>query len=232
MTGGSICPIASLETRFSGTACPMRFCLSRPPWKMLDDVEGRWDRRLSLMPAPRVTTHEYLRMPETVSPQELVYGLVRDAPAPSPYHQSDVGEIFVCLRAHLAQQGTGHVWVSPIDVVLDREQNLVVQPDLIVLLNERRHIVRERVWGAPDLVIEVMSPRPRIGSLEERLRWFAEYGVRECWLVRPASRQIEVIPFTDGHAAEPRVATLHESTVSAVLPELKQTPDAVLKSNW
>ena len=121
------------------------------------------------MPAPRMTTHEYLRMPETMRPQELVYGLLREAPAPSPGHQSAVGEIFISLRAHLAQRGIGHVWMSPIDVVLDREKDLVVQPDLIVVLNEHRHIVADRVWGAPDLVVEVMSPRPRIGSLDERL---------------------------------------------------------------
>jgi Uma2 family endonuclease len=182
------------------------------------------------MPAPRMTTHEYLRMPETVRPQELVYGLLREAPAPSPGHQSAVGEIFICLRTHLAQRGIGHVWMSPIDVVLDREEDLVVQPDLIVVLNERRHIVADRVWGAPDLVVEVMSPRPRIGSLDERLEWFAEYGVRECWLVRPAIRQIEVISFADGRAANRRVIERHESIASTVLPGLSDTPESMLKA--
>lgn len=171
-------------------------------------------------------------MPETVRPQELVFGLLREAPAPSPGHQSAVGEIFICLRTHLAQRGIGHVWMSPIDVVLDREQDLVVQPDLIVVLNERRHIVADRVWGAPDLVVEVMSPRPRIGSLDERLGWFAEYGVRECWLVRPAIRQVEVISFVDGRAADRRVFERHESIASTVLPGLNQTPESMLNTAW
>ncbi len=175
-----------------------------------------------------MTTHEYLRMPETLGPQELVYGLLREAAAPSPGHQSAVGEIFICLRTHLAQRGIGQVWMSPIDVVLDREKNLVVQPDLIVVLNERRHIVADRVWGAPDLVVEVMSPRPRIGSLDERLGWFAEYGVRECWLVRPAICQIEVISFADGRAANRRVFERHESIASTVLPGLRDTPESML----
>ena len=179
-----------------------------------------------------MTTHEYLRMPETLGPQELVYGLVRDAPAPSPGHQSAVGELIICLRTHLAQRNIGQVWMSPIDVVLDREQNLVVQPDLIVVLNERLHIVTDRVWGAPDLVVEVISPRPRIGSLDERLAWFAEYGVSECWLVRPAIRQIEVISFADGHAADRRIFERHESIASTVLPELQQTPESILDTAW
>jgi Uma2 family endonuclease len=175
-----------------------------------------------------MTTHEYLRTPETRLPQELVYGFVRDAPAPSAGHQSAVGDIYMCLRTHLAQAGSGHVWMSPIDVVLDREQNLVVQPDLIVVSNERRHIVADRVWGAPDLVIEVMSPRPRIGTLDERLEWFAQYGVRECWLVRSAIRQVEVIAFAAGRAADRRVFGPHEPIASTVLPGLTQTPGSIL----
>ncbi len=180
------------------------------------------------MPAPRMTTDEYLRTPETMLPQELVYGFVRDAPAPSTGHQSAVGEIFVCLRTHLAQHGSGRVWMSPIDVVLDREQNLVVQPDLIVVLNDRQHIVTDRVWGAPDLVVEVMSPRPRIGRLDERLAWFAKYGVGECWLVRPAIREIEVISFADGAAGDRRVFASQQPLASIVLPSLKATPESIL----
>ena len=180
------------------------------------------------MPAPRLTTDEYLRTAETKLPQELVYGFVRDAPAPSSGHQWAVGEIFTCLRTHLTQHGIGRVWMSPIDVVLDREQDLVVQPDLIVVLNDRQHIVDDRIWGAPDLVVEVMSPRPRIGRLDERLAWFAKYGVRECWLARPTIRQIEVISFADGAATERRVFAPQESLSSIVLPLLKTTPESIL----
>lgn len=49
--------------------------------------------------------------------------------------------------------------------------------------NQRRDIITDRFWGAPDMVLEVMSPNPRIGDVQERVEWFCEYGVRECWLV-------------------------------------------------
>jgi Uma2 family endonuclease len=85
--------------------------------------------------------------------------------------------------------------------------------------------------GRPNLAVEVMSPRLRIGTLEERLAWFAEYGVRECWLVRPVIRQIEVFSFAAGTTNRRRVDA-HEPIVSTVLPLLTHTPEAMLNPGW
>ena len=182
------------------------------------------------MPAPRLTTDEYLRTPETVLPQELVYGFVREAAAPTPRHQWAVGELFTALRAYMAERRTGRVWTSPIDVVLDRGRGLVVQPDLVVVLNERLHNVTDRVWGAPDLVIEVMSPRPRIGTLDERIAWFAAYGVRECWLVRQPACEIEVLRMEGGAVQRRTTFEPNEPIVSGVLPDLSASRDTLLGS--
>jgi Uma2 family endonuclease len=180
------------------------------------------------MPAPRLTTDEYLRTPETMLPQELVYGFVRDAPAPAPGHQWAVGAIYRHLHTHLEQTRAGRVWLSPIDVVLDRDRGLVVQPDVIVVLNERLRIVTDRVWGAPDLVVEVLSPRPRIGTLDERLAWFAESGVRECWLARQLVSEIEVVSFAARSIRARRVFGPEQRVESIVLPELALSPGHVL----
>jgi len=104
------------------------------------------------MPAPRMTIEEYFRTAEIVLPQELVYGIVRDAPAPTPGHQRAVARFLIALTDHVDRHRLGQVWLSPIDVILDPERHLVVQPDLIVLSNERLHIVSDRIRGAPDLV--------------------------------------------------------------------------------
>src|SRR5262245_39668926 len=117
------------------------------------------------MPAPRMTTDEYFRTPETLVPQELVYGILREAASPTPGHQFVVGEVFAALRDYLGRSHEGRTWMSPLDVVLDAGRHLVVQPDVIVVATERLSIVRDRVRGAPDLVIEVLSPNPRIGTL-------------------------------------------------------------------
>jgi Uma2 family endonuclease len=175
------------------------------------------------MPAPRIHTGDYLRTPETLLPQELVYGYVREAASPTPAHQRVVGGLYVCLRQHLHDTGAGEVWLSPLDVVLDVEQDLVVQPDLSVVLAEHADLVTDRIWGAPDLVIEVMSPRPRIGTIEERRAWFATYGVRECWLVHVPGSRIEVVRFTNG-ACESTMYGPTEAIRSSVLPRLALRP--------
>ena len=183
------------------------------------------------MPAPRLTVDEYLRTPETMLPQELVWGMVRDAPAPAPGHQWAVGRCFIVLTEHVQRHAAGRVWVSPIDVVLDRERDLVVQPDLIVVAEARIGIVTDRVWGPPDLVIEVLSPRPRIGTLEERIGWFAQYGVRECWLVHQDARTVEVVEFSSGIVAERRAYLSQQRLRSSVLPAFSATPAAIF-GHW
>jgi Uma2 family endonuclease len=170
------------------------------------------------MPAPRMTTDEYFRTPETLVPQELVYGLLREAASPTPGHQFVVGEIFATLRQYLAASGEGRTWMAPLDVVLDPDKHLIVQPDVIVVTTGRLSIVRDRVSGAPDLVVEVLSPNPRIGTLSERLEWFAKYGVRECWLVDHINRQIDVLEFTAGAIAGRTAYEGQESIRSIVLP--------------
>ena len=180
------------------------------------------------MPAPRMDTEEYFRTPETLLPQELVYGLVREAAAPTPGHQRIVGQMFLALSEHLRRHRAGSVWLSPIDVVLDADRHLVVQPDLIVVCNDRLRLVSDRVRGAPDLVIEVLSPRPRIGTVDERLAWFAQYGVRECWLVHQVPREVEVVRFAAGAFESRRFFEEDEPIRSAVLPGFDSSFAAIL----
>lgn len=181
------------------------------------------------MPGPRMTTDDYFRTPETVLPQELVYGVLRDAAAPTLGHQFVLGQFFMAIALHLRDHGAGAVWLSPIDVVLDPVDHLIVQPDLVTVSTERLHIVTDRVRGAPDLVLEVLSPHPRIGRLDERLSWFARHGVRECWLVHQSVREVEVIQFAH-REFESRQFFLEDETIrSTVLPDFHQSFATILR---
>lgn len=167
-----------------------------------------------------MTLSEYFATPETKTPQELIYGVLRAADAPFTSHQSAVGDFHLALAPHVRERGLGEVWLSPIDVILDadRQRPLVVQPDLLFVSNERQHIVAERIWGAPDMVLEVLSPHPRIGRLEERIEWFARYGVRECWLHQQAERQVVILCFVNGRVAQRRVFDFQTAIRSDVFP--------------
>jgi Uma2 family endonuclease len=183
----------------------------------------------------RMTLAEYFETPETVVPQELIFGVMRVAESPTTMHQEAVAAMFLALHTHLQRDGSGQVWFAPLDVVLDADRALVVQPDLLVILRDgpphrqnRPAAVLDKVYGAPDLVIEVMSPNPRIGTLAERLGWFAKYGVRECWLVHPVTYEIDVWQFADDSTHRRRPFGPDERIVSGVLPDFDQSPVRIL----
>ena len=150
---------------------------------------------------PLMTAHEYFRTPETVKPMELTFGALRVADSPSAYHQSIVIELFRALDGHVRERQLGRMWVAPLDVVLSEARAVIVQPDLFFVAHDQDGIVKERVYGAPELVIEVLSPNPRVGSIDERIGWFARFGVRECWLVHGDEIELSIL-----RCATPRVA--------------------------
>jgi Uma2 family endonuclease len=177
-----------------------------------------------------MTTLEYLNTPETVLPRELAYGVLRVAEAPTLFHQRVVRDVTVALHTFVREHRLGEVVPAPIDVILDHDAALVVQPDVLFVSSERSHIMGERLVAAPDLVVEVLSPHPRIGRLEERVGWFGKYGVRECWLVDLKRREFVLLAFADGLVAERTLLIGHQRITSAVLPGLHLTPAALLGS--
>jgi Uma2 family endonuclease len=148
-----------------------------------------------------MTTIEYLETPETVLPRELAFGVLRVADSPVVSHQRVVRDLTIALTACAREHRLGEVLPAPMDVILDRDKNLIVQPDIVFVCADRAAIVSDRIYGAPDLAVEVLSPHPRIGRLHEKIEWFARYGVKECWLVDLSRRQIAVLAFAEGRVA-------------------------------
>lgn len=180
--------------------------------------------------APRLmTTADYFHTPETVLPAELAFGIMHVADAPTPRHQSAVFDLALALERHVGERDLGRVWISPLDVVLDYDRALIVQPDLMFISTAREIIVQDRVRGAPDLVIEVLSPSPRIGKTEEHVAWFARYGVRECWLVHTTRRDVTVITFDAGRIRHRHVHAATDPIRSRVLPEWTMSLAEILR---
>jgi Uma2 family endonuclease len=175
-----------------------------------------------------MTTDEYLHSYETNRPRELVHGMVREPPAPFFSHQQVVLKIARLLADHVEAAGIGQIAVAPLDVILDADAWLIVQPDVLFIAAARMSIVKNQVWGAPDLVVEVLSPGTAVHDRTDKLGWYRQYGVRECWLVDPAAGRVTIVDFTgatpDLRSVDQRgtirssVFTGFEPPASALLP--------------
>ena len=176
----------------------------------------------------RLTAGRYLGGAETTKPRELVYGFVREPPAPVYGHQSVVFRLGRLLDDEVRRLGAGVVALSPLDVVLDPERALIVQPDVVFVAAARRGIIRDQIWGAPDLVAEVLSRRTARRDRTIKLGWYRRYGVGECWFADPRVRTVEVVSLATGGGVSlfQRDAPL----VSAVLPGLRLPASAIFET--
>lgn len=164
----------------------------------------------------KLNVHEYFGQPETLRPMELVYGVVREPAMPNYEHQRIATRLIIRLGMHVEQAGIGEI-LSPIDVVLDEKAALVVQPDIVFVSRDRLAIIKERIWGAPDLVVEIASPGTARRDRTIKVGWYREYGVRECWLIDARSRSVEVIELQSTTPA--RLFSGEQPVRSAVFPE-------------
>lgn len=177
-----------------------------------------------------LTTAEYLQTAESMRVQELIFGTLRVAESPSVRHQDLLLELAILMRVFASQHRMGRVFVAPLDVILDPPKALIVQPDLFYVSKARQDIITDRIWGAPDLVVEVMSPHPRSGQVQDRIGYFAHYGVRECWLLHQLAQSIEVLQLNDFGVESRQIFVGVERVRSTVLRDFGVSP--ALLSCW
>jgi Uma2 family endonuclease len=175
-----------------------------------------------------MTLSEYFNTQETTLPQELIYGQVFVADAPFVNHQRVLLKLAVALTDHVERSSAGEVFIAPIDVILDRDRALVVQPDLLFISNDRPFVIEERIYGAPDLVVEILSPHPRIGRIEERIERFVEYGVREIWVYHQPERRMDILTCEAGAIASRQSFGWPDQLESRVLPPFTRTLGSML----
>lgn len=128
---------------------------------------------------------------------EVVDGVLYMSPAPNVDHQEIIGEIFAYLHGFVRMTKSGKVFISPLDVELSYGN--VVQPDILVLLNEHLdRITNSRIIGAPDLVVEVASPSTARHDLHKKHDAYARAGVTEYWIVNPDAHTVELLVLESG----------------------------------
>jgi Uma2 family endonuclease len=171
-------------------------------------------------------TDDYLSTPEDLHRRELVWGFVREPPSPFFRHQRVTTRAAALLDHHVRRHDLGTVLVAPMDVVLDAENDLVLQPDVMFISHERSSIIRDFVRGAPDLVLEVTSPATARYDRQDKVGWYRAYGVRECWLL---DTQRQVVTVFDLSSTAPGIEFQGLAVVqSAVLPLLHHSADELL----
>lgn len=138
----------------------------------------------------RTTADEYLALPESNLPMHLIDGEIIDMATPNLDHQLLVGKLYKLLS--IKAEGLGGFAVpSPMDIRLD-EFN-VVQPDVFIILPDSKcQIIDKKLYGAPDLVVEVLSPSTAKLDRKQKFQLYEQFGVREYWMVDPVAAVIEV----------------------------------------
>lgn len=182
------------------------------------------------------TYADYLAWPETVR-YELVDGVAYlMVPAPVLDHQHIAGEVYYQLRRSLAGKPC-RPFIAPVDVRLpkhdeaDERVDTVVQPDVLVVCDPAK-LDRRGVRGAPDFVVEVLSPATAGHDQVRKRRLYERSGVKEYWLVHPTDRLVIVYRLAGDEYGKPDIQELSGETPVGVLPGVAIAWDEVVSGLW
>jgi len=144
----------------------------------------------------KYTYEDYAKLPEG-APYQLIGGELIMTPAPTPYHQIVSRKIMSLLIQYVEKNNLGEILYSPIDVYFSEED--VFQPDIIFISKERLNIIGEtKIKGAPDLIIEILSPSTAYYDLGRKYEVYEKNGVKEYWIVHPERKSIEIYQNQEG----------------------------------
>lgn len=155
-------------------------------------VLKKGDKRLKL------SYRDYVLFPDCGSKlHEIIDGEHYITPSPRIRHQEISRNLEWIIESYLKKNRVGVILDAPCDVLLSNTD--IVVPDLIYISNENKNIItRANIQGAPDLIIEILSPSNRIYDLELKRDLYEKYGVKEYWIIDPDEEMVEVYSLS-GH---------------------------------
>lgn len=201
-------PLGTVQKIFCGETKSPRHETLLALEKLLDPVTSRysnpklWQSDLVCeSPAPygwkqqgEYTIDDLYALPEDYR-AELIDGVIYDMAAPKNTHQTIAGEIFLQLKTYIkSHKGSCVSFPSPVNVQLDCDNKTLLEPDVVVLC-DRSKLLERYIYGAPDFVIEILSPSNRKKDMILKLNKYMNAGVREYWMVDPDNRRILVYDF-------------------------------------
>ena len=142
------------------------------------------------------TVEDYLALPDDQR-YELIDGVLYDMASPSNIHQlilvEMLGQLYLCRKEH---QINCRIYAAPFDVQLDKDNKTMVQPDVLICCHPENE-TKACLFGAPDLVIEILSPSTRKKDMSIKHFKYENAGVREYWLVDPDQLKVLVYNLED-----------------------------------
>ncbi len=149
---------------------------------------------------------------------ELADGRAVVSPSVEMAHSRANSALAFFLLTYVRERDLGVLNVAPMDCIL--APDTVFQPDLSFVAKVRAAIVTDRIRGAPDLAIEILSPSNREHDTVTKFADYARFGVEEYWIVDPEAKTIRTYENRDGKYALLGEARGGDAVVSRVLPEL------------
>ena len=140
-------------------------------------------------PKVKLTYDHYALFPTDGMRHEIINGRHYVNPAPSPQHQTISRRIQFQIYQQIEIAGFGQVFNAPIDLQLSETD--VVQPDIVVVMNDNPIITETRILGVADLVIEILSPSNRQYDLQLKKTLYQQAGIREYWIVDGPNRTVQ-----------------------------------------
>jgi Uma2 family endonuclease len=166
--------------------------------------------------AKRWTYEEYYKLDDDQR-YEIIDGNLIMVPAPDMWHQDGLGKLYVLFHQYVAGHKAGRVFFAPVDVVLDSEN--VVQPDIIFVSTANSAIIQRRaIFGAPDLLVEMLSPSSIRRDLQDKKALYARNGVKEYWIGDPDKKTMEILTLRSGRYQRYSAAKEKGKLASKVLP--------------
>ena len=150
--------------------------------------------------------------------------------APNLKHQTVQGNLYYHLRRFITEHELGKLFIAPCDVVLSDTD--VVQPDLLFVSRKREHLLSggDNVRGAPDLVIEILSPASADRDQGYKCKLYGRCGVTEYWLVDPIAETVSIHRQRAGVLEATRTFRREQTLRSPLLTGLELHLDDVFSS--
>lgn len=164
------------------------------------------------------TAEDYYNIPEDIR-AELINGEIVYMASPSRIHQKILMELSNLIYNYIkSQKGNCEVYPAPFSVQLWKNKDIVIEPDISVICDKNK-LNKRGCLGAPDWIIEIVSPSNPAHDYIDKLSLYTKASVREYWIVDPQNQNIHVYKLEPDKFSV-KVYTFHDTVKAGIYEDL------------